>query len=968
MAEKRLLEALDGIRRRVLAIGVAAGTGWGLAGILFLLVLFAWADLALDLPSAMRLTCVWLSLACGAGLLIRAALLSFRGSTHRSVARRIDHVTRSGGQILSGVDLLQQFRGEAVAPTLSGGMAAMAVERAAQIAGRVAAATAVPAKPLVWPCASLGTLLIAIGIVALAAPRLLATQWSRFIDPYGDHPPYSNIEFKVEPGDVNIVYGAALDVRATPQGGTVDHVQLTFRTEGQGEESLPMFPEPGGAWRATVSQVTANGRYFIQAPGARSGKFRFDVITVPELRDVRVRISPPAYTHLPPYTGPVPDRGIIGLAGTRVEMWAKSNRPLSSGSIDFTPAISPQTEPSAPPAPAAMTPTTSGGAEVMGSFLITTPGKLKLTIVDTAGQPSREPYAATVTVVKDERPFVRILEPKENSFATPDAKLEVNIAAEDDYGISSLQLFRGLNDTRATAADLPVPLAQPTHVSTAVPLNLGDYGLTPGDVVKLYARVEDNDPAGAKGSESPVVTLHIISNEDFNRMAIAREGLETLEAKYAMAARRLEALDDQIAKLQEALKKLPPDSPLAKEKEEAIRKLAREMKESADEVADAAGDDLPFDIDKEFRKKLGDVAKSMADAAKETEEAAGSGLSAGKAGEKLGDIRKKLAGKREAFKKEVTQPLDNLDKIFPLIEDQARFIELWERQQDLAERMKSTADARADEPKTKARMRDLEAEQRQLAQDLNELLDDIRNHAARLPVVTGPLVHNTGSPMPVSLVAALVGVIAVADDPQPKPDELKDNLETLQRTAFEFVHKVRASGAIEQMTDAAGDLGAFDGSHAAAKAQQAADTLKKFIGECKGMDGKARALCPLAFGPKICHSMGSTIDQLLAAEGMNPGGGVGASGGFSQRRSSLRNTSLYGRIPSRSQAGGRRSGRSAAGPSGGGNANGGATDAGGQAGIGKLQASGESDVAVPPQYKQKVGEYFQRVADELGQE
>jgi hypothetical protein len=968
VSDKRLLEALEGVRRRVLTVGVTSGGGWGIAGLLLLLMLFAWGDLALNLAPAVRLTCVFTSIAFGAALLLHASLNSYRASNHRSVARRIDQVSRSGGQILSGVDLFQQFPGHAAAPTLSGALASMAVDRATQLAARVGAATAVPAKPLVLPFAALGSAMVILGVVALAAPRLLATQWSRFTDPFGDHPPYSSIEFKVEPGNTRIIYGAALDVRATPVGGAVEHVQLTFHPDGQSEESVPMFPETGGTWRATVSQITADGTYYVQGSGATSRRFHFSVITVPELRDVRVRITPPAYTHLPPYNGPVPERGIVGLAGTKVEMWAKSNRPLSGGTIAFVPGAVPTTQPVAPPAPVALAPIAPDAAEVLGSFVIATPGKLRLTIIDTANQPSREPYTAAVTVLKDERPFVRILEPKESAFATPDAKIDVNIAAEDDYGISSLQLFRGLNDARATAGNLPIPPGQPTHVSTVVPIDLGQYGLTPGDVLKLYARVEDNDPAGAKGSESPVVTVRVISNEDFNRMVVAREGLETLEAKYAMAARRLEALDNQIAAKQAELKALPPDSKLSKEAKEALKKLERELKESADEVAEAAKEQLPFDVDKEFNKKLEEMAKAMADAAKATEEAGQGNPSAGKTGEKLDDIRNKLGGKREEFKKQVAQPLDNLDKIFPLIEDQARYVELWERQKDLAERMKSAAPAKPDDPKAKARMRDLETEQRRLSQDLNDLLRDIKDHAEKLPSVVGPFVRAKAFPAPVTLASALAGVLAAADAPAPNPDELKDDLGNLKQSALDFVRDVRDSGALEKMNDAAADLGAFDGATAAGKAQEAADIMKEFIEEANAMGGKARGLAPLAFAPNLVHPMGATIDQLLAAEGMQPGGGSGASGGFSQRRSSLRNTSLYGRIPSRSQAAGTRRGASASGPGTPGSANGTPGQSGGRVDSGKLQASGESDVAVPSQYRQKVGEYFQRVADELGQE
>lgn len=978
MAENQLIAALEGIRRRALAIGVAGGAGWAAAAVLALLMLFAWADLALDLSPQARLACLCIALPCGAALLARAAWQTMRGASPRSAARRMDLATNTGGQILSGIDLLQQYRGAIAVRSLPGQLAQMAVARAAQLAARVEAARAVPAKPLVWPMASLGTLLLAVGVIAVAAPRLLATQWARFTDPFGDHPPYSNIVINVQPGDTRVVYGSALDVHATVEGGAVDSMQLCFTPDGASMESAPMFPEPGGAWRATVSQVTAGGVYFVQAGASRSHRFQYGLITVPELRDVRVRITPPAYTHLPPYSGPAPQRGIAGLPGTQVEFWVTSNRPLQSGAITLTGADASPAAPSTPAnaGPIALAPTQAGADQVTGSMTITRAGELSVSITDTAGQPCREPYKTSVTVLKDERPFVRILEPKENAFATPDAKLEVNLAAEDDYGISSLQLFRGLNQSRATPASVPVPANQPTRLSASIPFDLSEYGLSPGDEIKFYARVEDNDPAGAKGSESPVVTLHIISNEDFNRLAVAREGLQTLEAKYAMADRRLESLDSQLGKLLDELKKADANSPLAKEKREQIQKLAKEMRESADEVAAAAADDLPFDADKEFRKQLDEIARSMKEAAGETDEAAGEELSSGKAGEKLTAARQKLAARRGEFRKQVVQPLENLDKIFPLIEDQERFVEIWQRQQDLAERMKSLTSGAPDDPKLKSRMRDLETEQRQLVRDLDELLNDIRDHAVRLPIVSRPLVRgNAAPPLPLaamSLHAALSAVVTAADEaPAPDKDDekLKDDLEQLQQTAFDFVMKVRNSGAFEQMNESAADLGAFDGAHAAVKAQEAADTLKKFIGQCKANQAKMRGMFSLIFRPSICQSMDATVDQLLSAEGMNPGGGVGAGGGFSQRRSTMRNTSLYGRIPSRQRGGGQRSSKQADGPLAGGRPDGGGDrEPIGQVDVSRLHASGEADVAVPPQYKRKVGEYFQRVADELGQD
>src|SRR5439155_3737203 len=120
------------------------------------------------------------------------------------------------------------------------------------------------------------------------------------------------------------------------------------------------------------------------------------------------------------------------------------------------------------------------------------------------------------------------------------------------------------------------------------------------------ARVEDNDPAGAKGYECPVVTVRIISRADMDRMTLAREGMEVLQSKYEQAARRLEALDNEIQKIQKDLGKLPPDSELAKENTKKLEDLANRVGDEAEEIAKMAGEDLPFDIDRAMRQKLYD--------------------------------------------------------------------------------------------------------------------------------------------------------------------------------------------------------------------------------------------------------------------------------------------------------------------------------------------------------------------------
>ena len=51
----------------------------------------------------------------------------------------------------------------------------------------------------------------------------------------------------------------------------------------------------------------------VRTTGARSRHYQLNVITVPKLENVSVRVTLPAYTHRPPYEGPInsnPDNGM----------------------------------------------------------------------------------------------------------------------------------------------------------------------------------------------------------------------------------------------------------------------------------------------------------------------------------------------------------------------------------------------------------------------------------------------------------------------------------------------------------------------------------------------------------------------------------------------------------------------------------------------------------------------------------
>jgi hypothetical protein len=686
-----------------------------------------------------------------------------------------------------------------------------------------------------------------------------------------------------------------------------------------------MFPEPGGVWRAVLAKVVEPAEYYVRAYRARSTRYHIGVKTVPLIENARLRIAPPGYANRAPYEGPLPKDGVCGLPGTQVQIFLRSNRPLRGGTIAMSRARPARAEPgrtkSPPPRSVErpMKPVEAGSQEVMGQFSIDGDGKFECRVTDEAGQASQQSFSGSITMLADERPFIRITEPQRSAMATPTAMLPVVLSAEDDCGVSRLQLFRSLNDSRFLPVDLQLPPRQPRRVDESVPLPLERYGLEPGDVIKLFGRVEDNDPAGAKGSESPIVTVRIVSQEEFEQMLRTRGGVEALLSKYYQARRRMEGLAKQVEDLQKKLEKLSPGDKLAEETRRALAELRRAMAHEAAQLRKLAEHTLPYDLDKHLTPQLQALGQLTEEMAKDLERLEGEkGLQNAAVAGALSNLAKRLAAGRKLFDDRAAKPLEYFEAVFPLLVDEHRFVALAHWQHDLAERLASLKSRGRDDPAAKARMRDLEQEQHQIVDALAKLLDDIQEHSQKLP----------------------------------ETPELAD----LRRTAQQFVGDVRASGAAEAMSAAEAALAEFNAGRAQKKAEEAAAILDGFIKRCQQQMGEGTCR-GLRFQPTLSECMGNTLEQLMA--GMGSGSGMSGYGLIG----------LYGGLPEMFGAdgkfGGFFGGRQRASDGHGGQPHGENPD---EARPGELfapgTAGGTGDGAVPIRYRRQVGQYFERVREQ----
>jgi hypothetical protein len=252
MPHSALQDILERLGRRVLMIHGTAGTVWSAVAAAACLACGVWLDLMLELPAGLRMIVLGSAIAAAVFVFVRSARRALRSKAPAHLAARLDQASASGGQVLSAIDLAsadpRTFATHA--PDLSAGLARLAIERGTKIAAGVPRPSVAPAAPVVKSMGVLALAGAAAFVFALLLPRLAATEWQRFADPFGDHPPFSTITFTVEPGDAQVVYGSGLEVRTSVSGSPVEGVELVLETPTATQDGT----KGGPAWRTSLSR------------------------------------------------------------------------------------------------------------------------------------------------------------------------------------------------------------------------------------------------------------------------------------------------------------------------------------------------------------------------------------------------------------------------------------------------------------------------------------------------------------------------------------------------------------------------------------------------------------------------------------------------------------------------------------------------------------------------------------------
>jgi tetratricopeptide (TPR) repeat protein len=572
--------------------------------------------------------------------------------------------------------------------------------------------------------------------VSLFSPRLVTTVLHRFLQPFSNLPPFSLTRIMVEPGDASVKYGGALGVSIRVQGPNPGRLSLrVIDTEKGSETIMPLFASPEGIYEQQLERLTQDVRYYVAGRRARSPVFQVNVERTPLIETQQARFDYPSYTRLPKETRYIGVDGISAYAGSKITLLLSANQPVVEGvltlpggdDVVFYPGDDPQT--------------------VMADFTLQQEGTISAVIRTPDGHESQV-WHSKVVIKADRGPEITFVEPGREALATPNARIPLVMEARDDLGVATISLFRNLNASRDHRRIVHADPPPRVLVRVTDQLNLKDLGVFAGDRIQMYATATDSNPNEPHTLASPIHTLQIISEEDYNTLQRQEMTAAELRGQYQVWLENLDRLLEAANDLNEQMKQVQDPADIQNagvlQKLEDIREQAGKLARAADEQAFALDEESRagsvYDVEKSYKELLHATAGQVESAAMDlqaTAEHVGGACSGQPSG--IRDASESLKRAIETLGGDVADTMDRIDEANQDIEQIATLYEAIELYKELLMRQKILVRQTAYYQNLKelsfedsVRLKELSADEEHIRKDLSNIVQTFLDEAPEI--------------------------------------------------------------------------------------------------------------------------------------------------------------------------------------------------------------------------------------------
>ena len=481
-----------------------------------------------------------------------------------------------------------------------------------------------------------GSLAIISLFFALVFPNAFKNSLYIFSHPLTEFVSPQKFFFEVSPGNAEAVKYSDVKIKINVKGEKPKKIKFYWRNEGArwNEEKLVRVKNKETQvetpdFSFDFKEVKRNFDYYAEAEGVQSDLYKITVVDKPRVIGLRLTFNYPRYTQLKTQVVDENDGNINAIAGTKVQIEARTNKELSRANIFFSDSSGSKMK--------------IEGSDAVGEILVKKDDSYHIELWDKIGNRNQDPIEYKITKIDDLYPVVEILEPGHDQDLTENMRVPLLTRISDDYGFSSLRLSYQIVSEGEETEEKTIKIDIPNNSGSAMDVeylwNLSHYPLVPGDLVRYKAIIYDNDTfLGPKKAESKTYSVRLPSlDEIVAEVEREQEGqvedLETLlkgqrelKKKVEDLSRELDRptgldldwqkkqqMEDILEKQQELARDLKN---LAKRMDENIEKIeenklaALEMIEKLWEIRELMKEIMTPEL-KEAMRKLAEALKNM---------------------------------------------------------------------------------------------------------------------------------------------------------------------------------------------------------------------------------------------------------------------------------------------------------------------------------------------------------------------
>jgi hypothetical protein len=310
--------------------------------------------------------------------------------------------------------------------------------------------------------------------------------------------PRTLLLIEVMPGDVQIAKGVDQQIKAQLLG--FDSADVKLYTQPLASTAwAPVRMEPdrfGSSFLYLLTEVQSSMHYYVEARDVRSKIYTIKVVEAPRVDKIDITYKFPAYTGMADQTVEG-DGDISALRGTRVTVNIHASLPVQTARLQFDDQST-------------IALTQSGDESFSGALTLNRSGSYVVQFSDAGGKPYTASQEFEMEALPDAPPKVTITRPMRDLRATSVEEVFSEVKAEDDIGLSKVELHYSVNGAPEKVVDLYNGEPREKVVTASHTFFLEDFGLRPGDLVSYYGRAIDNNNATGPGvGASDIYFIHV---------------------------------------------------------------------------------------------------------------------------------------------------------------------------------------------------------------------------------------------------------------------------------------------------------------------------------------------------------------------------------------------------------------------------------------------------------------------------